>query len=371
MIIGVPKEIKNNEYRVAITPQGVNALVGHGHTVYVEAGAGIGSSITDDEYLAAGAQLLPTAAEVWAIADMILKVKEPIEPEYELMKEGQLLFTYLHLAADRPLTDKLLERKVTSIAYETVQTDKGTLPLLSPMSEVAGRLSAQIAANLLMKSEGGRGILMGGTTGTARAKTVVLGGGVAGYEAAKVAAGMGSRVTVFDVNLERMSYIEDVNRDELDTAYSTPLAIAEALKDADVVIGSVLIPGARAPHLVTNEMVANMKPGSVLVDIAIDQGGCFEDSHPTTHADPTFKVHNSTFYCVANMPGVMPNTSTYALTNATMRYMLLLADKGWEEACRERLDLRRGLTTHDGKLYCPHVASAFDLEPENRDALFA
>ncbi|MFC5369487.1 alanine dehydrogenase [Arcanobacterium bovis] len=365
MIIGVPKEIKNNEFRVALTPQGADALVKHGHTVYVQAGAGEGSSISDDEYMAAGAKLLPTAEEVWATADMIMKVKEPIEPEYELMREGQVLFTYLHLAADRPLTEKLLEKKVTSIAYETVQTDKGGLPLLSPMSEVAGRLSAQVAANLLMKSEGGRGILMGGTAGTARAKTVVLGGGTAGYEAAKVAAGMGSRVTVFDVNIERLMYLEDVNRDEIDTAYSTPLAVAEALKDADVVIGSVLIPGARAPHLVTNDMVAGMKPGSVLVDIAIDQGGCFEDSHPTTHADPTFTVHNSTFYCVANMPGVMPRTSTYALTNATMRYALLLADKGWKTALSERTDLLRGLTTHNGDLYCESVAAAFGLDSKN------
>ncbi|MBM7825685.1 alanine dehydrogenase [Arcanobacterium pluranimalium] len=361
MIIGVPKEIKNNEFRVALTPQGVDALVKHGHTVYIQAGAGIGSSISDDEYIAAGAQLLPSAEAVWADADMIMKVKEPIEPEYELMREGQILFTYLHLAADRPLTEKLLEKKVTSIAYETVQTDKGGLPLLSPMSEVAGRLSAQVAANLLMKSAGGRGILMGGTAGTARAKTIVLGGGTAGYEAAKVAAGMGSRVTVFDVNIERLMYLEDVNRDEIDTAYSTPLAVAEAIKDADVVIGSVLIPGARTPRLVTNEMVATMKPGSVLVDIAIDQGGCFEDSHPTTHADPTFTVHNSTFYCVANMPGVMPRTSTYALTNATMRYALLLADKGWKKALNDHTDLLRGLTTHNGELYCESVALAFDM----------
>lgn len=359
MIIGVPKEIKNNEYRVALTPQGVDALLKHGHTVYIETGAGIGSSISDDEYLSAGAELLPSAEDVWSAAEMIMKVKEPIESEYELMQDGQVLFTYLHLAADRPLTNKLLERNVTSIAYETVQTEKGGLPLLSPMSEVAGRLSAQVAANLLMKSEGGRGILMGGTAGTARAKTVVLGGGTAGYEAAKVAAGMGSRVTVFDVNIERLMYLEDVNRDEIDTAYSTPLAVAEALRDADVVIGSVLIPGARTPRLVTNNMVANMKPGSVLVDIAIDQGGCFEDSHPTTHANPTFKVHNSTFYCVANMPGVMPHTSTYALTNATMRYALLLADMGWKEALATRRDLLRGLMTHNGTLYCENVACAF------------
>lgn len=371
MIIGVPKEIKNNEYRVALTPAGAHALIEKGHTVYLEKAAGEGSAIPDAEYTAVGVKILDTAKEVWDAADLIMKVKEPIEPEYDLMKDNQILFTYLHLAADRPLTDKLLEKNITSIAYETVQTDDRKLPLLSPMSEVAGRLSVQVAANLLMKTNGGRGLLMGGTTGTAKAKVVVLGGGTAGYEAAKVAAGMGALVTIFDVNIDRMSYIEDVNRDEIDTAYSVPLAVAEALKSADVVIGSVLIPGARTPHLVTNAMVKDMKPGSVLVDIAIDQGGCFEDSHPTTHDDPTFKVYDSVFYCVANMPGVMPNTSTYALTNSTLRYMTTIADLGWEEACRRRKDLRRGLTTHAGKIYNKGVADALDIEYNDPDALFA
>ncbi|WP_297564539.1 alanine dehydrogenase [uncultured Arcanobacterium sp.] len=371
VIIGVPKEIKNNEYRVALTPAGAHALIEKGHTVYLEKAAGEGSAIPDAEYTAVGVKILDTAKEVWDAADLIMKVKEPIEPEYDLMKDNQILFTYLHLAADRPLTEKLLEKNITSIAYETVQTDDRKLPLLSPMSEVAGRLSVQVAANLLMTTNGGRGLLMGGTTGTAKAKVVVLGGGTAGYEAAKTAAGMGALVTIFDVNIDRMSYIEDVNRDEIDTAYSVPLAVAEALKSADVVIGSVLIPGARTPHLVTNAMVKDMKPGSVLVDIAIDQGGCFEDSHPTTHDDPTFKVYNSVFYCVANMPGVMPNTSTYALTNSTLRYMTTIADLGWEEACRRRKDLRRGLTTHAGKIYNKGVADALEIEYNDPDSLFA
>ncbi len=369
MIIGVPKEIKNNEYRVALTPAGADALIKRGHTVNIETNAGVGSAIPDEEYVAVGANILPTADEVWASADMIMKVKEPIAVEYDRMREGQTLFTYLHLAADRALTEALLEKKITSIAYETVQTDKGTLPLLVPMSEVAGRLATQVGANLLLKTAGGRGILMGGTTGTKKVETVVLGGGTAGWEAAKIAAGMGSKVTIFDVNIERMTYIEDVTRDQIDTEYSTPLAVAEALKTADLVIGSVLIPGARAPHLVTNEMVKDMKPGSVLVDIAIDQGGCFEDSHATTHDDPTYTVYNSIFYCVANMPGVLPNTSTYALTNATMNYMLLLADKGWKEACRMRADLRRGLTTYDGDLYCESVGAALDIESKCADDL--
>ncbi|MDO5025280.1 MAG: alanine dehydrogenase [Trueperella sp.] len=371
MLIGVPTEIKNNEFRVAITPVGVNELTNRGHEVMVQAGAGLGSSITDEEYQNAGATIIPTAEEVWTKAEMIIKVKEPIASEYELMQEGQILFTYLHLAADKPLTDALIERKVTSIAYETVQLPDRSLPLLAPMSEVAGRLSAQVAANLMMKNNGGGGVLFGGTTGTRPANVVVLGGGTVGFESARIISGMGARVTVFDINIPRMSYIEHVTNGRVQTQYSAELAVREALKDADAVIGSVLVPGARTPHLVTNDMVAEMKPGSALVDVAIDQGGCFEDSHPTTHDDPTFQVHNSVFYCVANMPGAVPNTATYGLTNATMRYCIEIANNGWKAACQRRPELAKGLTTHDGKVYVAAVSDAFDLPHEDVDALLA
>ncbi len=364
MRIGIPTEIKNNEFRVAITPSGVHSLAQHGHTVFVQKGAGLGSSITDDDFVAAGATIIDTAEQVWNDSEMIIKVKEPISSEYGLMHEGLLLFTYLHLAADRPLTEELLRRKVTSIAYETVEMPDHSLPLLAPMSEIAGRLSAQVGADSLLQPKGGRGVLLGGASGVRTGKAVVLGGGTAGLCSARVLNGMGADVTVYDVNAARMQFIEEISGGEIQTVYSSGLMVQEAVKEADLVIGSVLVPGARTPHLVTNSMVAEMKPGSVLVDIAIDQGGCFEDSHATTHADPTFKVHNSIFYCVANMPGAVPITSTYALTNSTMRYAGLLADKGWAEAIRARNDLALGLSTHDGQLYTAGVGEALGMDVE-------
>ncbi len=369
MRVGVPTEIKNNEFRVALTPSGVHALVSHGHEVLIQKGAGLGSAISDQEYIKAGAQVLESAQEVWSKSEMILKVKEPIHCEYELMREGQLLFTYLHLAADEALTHALLERKVTSIAYETVQLPDGSLPLLSPMSEIAGRLSVQVGANALMKFAGGSGTLLGGASGVKKGKVLVLGGGVSGLCAAQVALGMGAEVHVCDVNVKRMRYIEEISNGQIRTLYSSAFAIEEALKEADLVIGSVLIPGAKAPKLITNEMVKTMKPGSVLVDIAIDQGGCFEDSHPTTHAEPTFKVHDTLFYCVANMPGAVAHTSTYALTNSTMRYCVALANDGWRSTCQQRSEIAKGLTTHAGQLYSQPVAEALNLPFSDVQAL--
>lgn len=371
MKIGVPTEIKNNEFRVAITPAGVHALTSHGHEVAVQTGAGLGSAIPDQDYVEAGAVLVDDVDRLWAHSEMILKVKEPIEPEYARMREGLLLFTYLHLAAEPELTRELMERKVTSIAYETVETDDGALPLLAPMSEVAGALSAQIGAEILMKPSGGAGVLLGGATGVRRGEVVVLGGGTAGLCAARVCLGLGASVTIFDVNTDRMRYIEEVFGGALDTRFSTPLAVRDACRSADLVIGSVLVPGARTPKLVTNEMVADMKPGSVLVDIAVDQGGCFEDSRPTTHAEPTFRVHNSVFYCVANMPGAVPYTSTYALTNQTLRYATMLADKGWQTACRDSRELARGLSTHDGLLYSAAVGEALNIPADEVSSLLA
>lgn len=361
MRIGIPTEIKNNEFRVAITPAGVHTLTDHGHQVTVQAGAGIGSSITDAEYKDAGAILVKDAKKVWDDAEMILKVKEPIPSEYGLMHEGQVLFTYLHLAADRPLTTALLDHKITSIAYETVETDDHALPLLSPMSEIAGRLAPQVGANCLLQPNGGNGTLLGGGSGVHKGEVVILGGGTVGFSAARVALGMGARVRLFDVTETRMRYIEEVTGGTVHTEFSTALGVAQACHEADLVIGSVLVPGGRTPHLVTNDMVAAMKPGSVLVDVAIDQGGCFEDSHPTTHTNPTFKVHDSIFYCVANMPGAVPHTSTLALTNATLRYATTLADDGWQRAITTHTDLARGLTTHDGKLYSAPVAQALGM----------
>ncbi|MCW2565450.1 MAG: alanine dehydrogenase, partial [Mycobacterium sp.] len=330
MRVGIPTEIKNNEYRVAITPAGVAELVHRGHEVIIQSGAGEGSAISDADFKRAGAQLISGADAVWAEADLLLKVKEPIEAEYSLMRKGQTLFTYLHLAASKPCTDALLASGTTSIAYETVQTANHdgsvALPLLAPMSEVAGRLSAQVGAYHLMRSHGGRGVLMGGVPGVAPAEVVVIGGGMAGYNAARVAKGMGAHVTVFDLNVNTLRKIDGEFNGSIETRYSSMLDLEDAVKQADLVIGAVLVPGAKAPRLVTNSTVAHMKSGAVLVDIAIDQGGCFEDSRPTTHDDPTFAVHDTLFYCVANMPGAVPRTSTYALTNATMPYVLKLAD---------------------------------------------
>lgn len=362
MLVGVPKEIKNNENRVAMTPAGVHELTQRGHRVLIEKNAGVGSGFLDTDYVEAGADIASEAQQVWAEAEMIVKVKEPIEPEYKLMRKGQVLFTYLHLAASRPCTEALLASGTTAIAYETVQVGR-SLPLLQPMSEVAGRLSAQIGAYQLMKTQGGLGVLMGGVPGTPRAKVVVIGGGVAGTEAAYVANGMGADVVVIDLSLPRLREIEERFNGEVQTRVSTSYEIAEQLRDADLVIGSVLIPGEKAPKLVTDEMVQGMKQGSVLVDIAIDQGGCFEHSRPTTHDEPTFPVHQSVYYCVANMPGAVPNTSTRGLTNATLPYVIALANKGWQQALRDDAALALGLNTHEGKVTHPAVAHAFqDLD---------
>lgn len=363
MRIGIPKEVKNNENRVAITEPGVFELNRRGHEVFVQAGAGLGSAITDEQYREAGATIVDTAEEVWNSADLILKVKEPIESEYSLLREGQVLFTYLHLAADRSLTERVLESRTTAIAYETVQLDNRALPLLAPMSEVAGRLSVQVGANALMKANGGRGLLLGGVTATRRGKVVVIGGGAAGEQAARIAFGLGAEVTIIDIALPRLKQLEDEFNGRIQTRTSNALNITEALKDADLVIGSVLIPGEKAPKLVTDEMVAQMKHGSVLVDIAIDQGGCFENSRPTTHDDPTFPVHNSIYYCVSNMPGAVPETSTAALTNATLPYVVALADKGWHQALSADPALARGLNAHAGAITNHGVHEAFpDLE---------
>jgi alanine dehydrogenase len=361
MRIAVPREVKDNEFRVAITPAGVHELVARGHEVVVEQGAGLGSAIPDEDYKAAGAQLLGDAASVWASADLLLKVKEPIASEYDYLREDLTLFTYLHLAASEPCTKALLSAGTTSIAYETVRTEDGRLPLLAPMSEVAGRLAPQVGAYHLMRSAGGRGVLMGGVPGATGADVVIIGGGVSGQNAAAIAVGMHARVTVLDLDVDKLREIDDRYQGRIRTVYSTTYALERLVTEADLVIGAVLVPGARAPRLVSNELVARMKPGAVLVDIAIDQGGCFADSRPTTHADPTFPVHDTVFYCVANMPGAVPHTSTQALTNATLPYLLRIADQGWRDALRADAALAQGLSTHAGQLTSAAVASAHDL----------
>lgn len=362
MRISVPTEIKNNEYRVALTPSGVHDLAVAGHEVFVQRGAGLGSSMTDEEYADAGATLLDDAAEVWARGELLLKVKEPIESEYTHFRDDLVLFTYLHLAADRPLTERLVADRVTAIAYETVQLAGGGLPLLAPMSEVAGRLAPSVGAATLMRSAGGLGLLMSGVPGTRPATVTVIGGGVAGANAAVIAAGLGADVTIFDTNIQRLRYLDDHFQGRVKTAASNPLDLDRAVIASDLVIGSVLIPGAKAPKLVTNDMVSRMRAGSVLVDIAVDQGGCFEDTRPTTHADPTFMVHGSVFYCVANMPGAVPNTSTSALTNATMPYIRKIASLGWRDALAADPALAAGLNTTAGSVVNPGVASAHGLE---------
>jgi alanine dehydrogenase len=361
MIVGVPREIKNREYRVAITPAGVHELARHGHEVVIESGAGVGSSIPDEDFIAAGAKMLPTADDVWQTAELVLKVKEPVEQEYHRMRRDQVLFTYLHLAASRPCTDALLSSGTTSIAYETVQLPDRSLPLLAPMSEVAGRMAPQVGAHHLQRDGGGRGVLMGGVSGVYAAKVVVLGAGVSGMNAAAIALGMQAEVLLLDLNVARLRSADAIYQGHLQTVASNSYEIERAVLDADLVIGAVLVPGARAPKLITNDLVARMKPGSVLVDIAIDQGGCFEASRPTTHDDPTYRVHDSVFYCVANMPGAVPHTSTYALTNVTLPYITAIADRGWRDALRADPALALGLSTHEGALTCEPVADAHSL----------
>jgi alanine dehydrogenase len=357
VLVGIPKEVKNNEFRVSTTPAGVHSLVIAGHSVFVEKSAGLGSSITDAEYVKAGATILDTADEVWAKSEMIIKVKEPVAEEYHRMRKGQILFTYLHLAASRECTDALITAGVTAIAYETVEVNR-FLPLLAPMSEVAGRMSIQVGAAALQRPNGGRGILLGGVPGVAPGKVVILGGGSVGVSAAAMAIGLRADVTLLDINLKRLVEIDEMFHGQVKTVASSAFAIEEYCTQADLVIGGVLIPGAAAPKLVTDAMVAKMKPGSVLVDVAIDQGGCFEGSHATTHADPTFKVHNSLYYCVANMPGAVPATSTAALSNATLKYSLALANKGWEQAMHDDAGLAAGLNVNAGKITYAAVATA-------------
>lgn len=365
MIIGIPKEIKNNENRVAVTPSGVRELKAHGHEVYVQHTAGEGSGFEDELYVAAGAKILPTIEEVYAIAEMIIKVKEPIEPEYKLIRKGQLLFTYFHFASDLPLTEAMIAAGAICIAYETVQLADRSLPLLIPMSEVAGRMSVQEGARFLEKPQGGRGMLMGGVPGVKPAKVLILGAGVVGRNAAMMAAGLGADVTITDISLPVLRHIDEVMPSNVKTLYSSRHNIEAELPTTDLVIGSVLIPGAKAPHLLTKEMLKLMRPGSVLVDVAIDQGGCFETSIPTTHADPTYSVDGVLHYAVANIPGAVPYTSTLALTNATLPYALKLADKGWKKACQEDAALAKGINIVDGKIYFPGVAQAFDMPLHN------
>ncbi len=361
MKVGVPKELKNHEYRVAITPAGVHELARAGHQVFIEEGAGTGSVIPDADFVAAGATILPTADDVWATSELVLKVKEPVPEEYHRMRKGQVLFTFLHLAASRQCTDALLGAGITSIAYETVQAPDGTLPLLAPMSEVAGRMAPQVGAHHLQRDGGGRGVLMGGVSGVYAAKVVVLGAGVSGMNAAAIALGMQAEVLLVDRNVARLRQADAIYQGHLQTVASNAYEIERAVIDADLVIGAVLVPGAKAPTLISNDLVARMKPGSVLVDISIDQGGCFEDSHPTTHAEPTYRVHHSVFYCVANMPGAVPHTSTYALTNVTLPYALELANLGWRDALRSDAALLPGLHTHEGALTLQPVADAHGL----------
>lgn len=365
MLIGVPAEVRNSEYRVAATPAGVAEMVAHGHVVLVQSGAGLGSSFSDADYAGAGARIVTRASEAWG-AELILKVKEPVEAEYEFLRPDLTLFTYLHLAANPDLTDVLVDSKATTIGYETVQLDDGSLPLLTPMSEIAGLLSAQIGAHELMKSGGGRGLLLGGVPGTPKGKFVVIGGGIAGEHAAQMALGMGADVTILDVSVPRLRTLYTRFDGRVTTLRSSAYTVAEQVASADVVIGAVLVAGAAAPKLVTEEMVKAMRPGSVLVDIAIDQGGCFENSRPTTHEDPTFKVHQSIFYCVGNMPGAVPNTSTIALTNSTLQYVMALADKGIATALAEDTALAKGVNTRGGWIVNAAVAQArraFDTVP--------
>ena len=364
MIIGVPKEIKNNENRVGMTPSGVQEMTKAGHTVYVQATAGVNSGFSDDAYIAAGARILPTIEDVYAIAEMIVKVKEPIASEYALVREGQLLFTYFHFASSEPLTKAMLESGAVCCAYETVERKDRSLPLLVPMSEVAGRMAVQEGCYFLERPRGGKGKLMGGVPGVKPVKVFVIGAGIVGTAAARTAAGMGADVTICDISLPRLAYLTDVMPRNVKTLMSSEYNIREELKTADLVIGSVLIPGAKAPKLVTRDMLSLMEPGTVLVDVAIDQGGCFETSHPTTHEEPTYYVDGILHYCVANIPGAVPYTSTLALTNATLPYALQLANKGWRTACTDNEELLKGLNVVEGKVVCRPVAEAWGLPYE-------
>jgi alanine dehydrogenase len=361
VIVGIPKEVKDHEYRVAATPEGVRELTRAGHEVVVEAGAGVGSALPDEQFAAAGARILPNADAVFEAADMIVKVKEPQPEEFERFRQDHVLFTYLHLAADKPLTEFLLDRKVASVAYETVEIEDGRLPLLAPMSEIAGRMAPQVGAYFLERSYGGRGVLMGGAAGVSPARVVVLGAGMAGLNAAWIAAGMEAEVTVLDTNVDRLRYVDQIQRGRIQTVMSSALAIEQLVADADLVIGAVLIPGAKAPHLVTEELVSRMRAGAVIVDISIDQGGCVETAHVTTHSEPTYLVHDVVHYCVGNMPGAVPRTSTYALTNVTLPYAIAIATKGLERAVREDAALALGVNAHAGALTNQGVAEAHGL----------
>jgi alanine dehydrogenase len=361
MIIGVPKEIKNNENRVALTPAGTQELVKRGHTVYVQKTAGVGSGFADEEYVQAGAKMMASAEEVFNIAEMIIKVKEPIEQEYKLIKQGQLVFTYFHFASYEPLTKAMIQSGAVCLAYETVERPDGSLPLLIPMSEVAGRMAIQEGAKYLEKPLKGRGILLGGVPGVKPAKVLVLGGGVVGTNSAKIAAGMGADVTIMDVNLTRLRYLDDVMPKNVHTMVSNDYSIRELVKDHDLIVGGVLIPGAKAPKLITRDMLKTMRPGTVLVDVAVDQGGCIETCTPTTHENPTFIIDDVVHYCVANMPGAVPYTSTLALTNATLPYAIRLANQGWKNACQENTELRLGLNVIHGEVVYKGVADAFNL----------
>ncbi|HEX6398844.1 MAG TPA: alanine dehydrogenase [Actinomycetota bacterium] len=369
MIVGIPREVKDHEHRVAATPEGVRELVDAGHTVLLEEGAGAGSGLSEDRYKRAGAQFAASAHDVWREAHMILKVKEPVAAEYDRMRDGQILFTYLHLAADRPLTDELIGRGVQAVAYETVQLSDGRLPLLAPMSEVAGRMAPHVAARFLEKEAGGRGVLMGGVSGVRPAKVLVLGAGMAGANAAWIAAGMEAEVIVVDTNLDKLRFIDQIHKGRIVTLMSDRLTLEQRVREADAVIGSVLVPGARAPKLVTEQMVASMRPGSVIVDVAIDQGGCVETSRMTTHSEPTFMVHDVVHYCVGNMPGAVPNTSTYALTNVTLPYALRIANAGLEDAVRADRALAAGVNVYAGRVTNEGVAEAHGLEHAALDPL--
>ncbi len=361
MIVGIPKEIKTREYRVSMVPGGVKAMVDRGHKVYVEKGAGVGSGIADAEYQSAGATLLATAKEIHDKAEMIVKVKEPIAEEYKYMRPGLVYYTYLHLAADKPLTKAMMETKVVGIAYETIQLEDRSLPLLTPMSEVAGRMAVQVGAHCLERAQGGRGVLLGGVPGVKRGKVVILGGGVVGTNAAKMAVGIGAEVVILDVDLNRMRYLDDVFGNQVTTIYSDPLSIEKAISNADLVVGAVLVPGAAAPKLIKREHLPKMKKGSVIVDVAVDQGGCIETAKPTTHDDPTFEIDGVIHYCVANMPGAVPYTSTYALTNATLKYALNIADKGLKNALASDKALALGVNIYDGKCVYKAVADSVGL----------